>query len=147
MAGKKQYTAEQMIDALQATKGMITLASKRLGCSYNTMRRYIKLYPTVAEAQQNAKDDIDDQVELTLINMAMGERGSDGRYIREPNIASLIFYAKTQMRGRGYTEKLDIGFDLDQLKEFNEAMRTVGKDPSDVLRRITDKARSEQHLQ
>ena len=136
MAGKDQYTAQQMIDALTATKGMTTLAARRLQCSANTVRRYIDKYATVAEARRNAKEELDDQVELTLINMALGQRDEKGNYTREPNIASLIFYAKTQMRGRGYTERLDIGIELDKLREVMAAIESMNQEPAEVFNNI-----------
>jgi hypothetical protein len=104
MASDK-YTAQQMIDALEATKGMITVAARRLGCAPNTVRRYIVNYPTVAEAQVEARAALGDQVELTLATMALGERDTSGRYTREPNITALIFLAKTIYKDRGYVER------------------------------------------
>jgi transcriptional regulator of acetoin/glycerol metabolism len=37
VANKEAYTKEQMIEALRATKGMKTIAARRLGCDYNTV--------------------------------------------------------------------------------------------------------------
>jgi len=105
MASEK-YTAQQMIDALEAAKGMITIAARRLGCAPNTVRRYIAKYPTVAAAQAEAKEALGDQVELTLATMALGERNASGSYIREPNITALIFLAKTIYKDRGYVERV-----------------------------------------
>lgn len=136
MAGKEQYTAQQMIDALLATRGMTTLAAKRLGCSWNTVNRYIEKYPTVKAAQIEAQEQSGDMVELKLL-----ERVQAG------DTTAIIFALKTRYRDRGYNERLDIGFDVAQLKEFNEAMRNLGKDPADILRKMTDRARSEQRLQ
>ena len=51
MAGRNEkYTTQQMINALQYAQGFITHAADRLGCSYDTMRRYIRVHPTVKEA-------------------------------------------------------------------------------------------------
>ena len=104
MASEK-YTAQLMIDALTDTRGMITLAAKRLGCAPNTVRRYVENYATVAEAKKEAHENLGDQVELTLVSMALGERDKLGKFTREPNIASLIFLAKTQFKDRGYVER------------------------------------------
>lgn len=42
MAGTKQYSPEQIIYALEKTGGNVAAASRRLGCSDSTIRRYIK---------------------------------------------------------------------------------------------------------
>ena len=110
MASDK-YTAQEMIDALTFTKGMITVAARKLGCAPNTVRRYIREYKTVAEAKREAHENLGDQVELTLASMALGERDAAGRFIREPNIAALIFIAKTKFRDRGYVEKQHVQVD------------------------------------
>lgn len=84
---------------------MVTLAAKRIGCAPNTVRRYIREYVTVAEAKQEAHENLGDQVELTLVSMALGERSQTGKFIREPNIAALIFLAKTKFKERGFVER------------------------------------------
>lgn len=130
MASDK-FTAQDMIDALTATHGMITLAAKRLGCAPNTVRRYIDKYPTVAEAKQDAHEALGDQVELTLVNMALGKPSPDGMgWIVEPNIASLIFLAKTQFKERGYSERHEVtGKDGGSIEHQHE--HTVLSDLSD----------------
>jgi len=104
MANEK-YTAQEMINALTETRGMITLAAKRLGCAPNTVRRYVENYVTVAEAKYEAHENLGDQVELTLVSEALGERDANGKYTRAPNTASLIFLAKTKYKDRGYVER------------------------------------------
>ena len=136
MAGKEQYTAQQMIDALMATKGMKTLAARKLGCSYVTVQRYIEKYPTVRAAFEEAQEQSGDMVELKLLEQ-----------IQKGDTTAIIFALKTRYRSRGYNERLDIGFDIAQLKEFNEMMRSIGKDPAVVLKRMTDKARQDQLVQ
>jgi hypothetical protein len=109
MANREQYTAEQMINALKATRGMITYTSDYLGCDYKTVRRYIDKYATVKEAYEDAKDRIADNVENTLYDVAVGRRAKDGTYEIEPNVTALIFLAKTHpaLRGRGYAERTE----------------------------------------
>lgn len=125
-----------MIDALMATKGMKTLAARKLGCSYVTVQRYIEKYPTVRAAFEEAQEQSGDMVELKLLEQ-----------IQKGDTTAIIFALKTRYRSRGYNERLDIGFDIAQLKEFNEMMRSIGKDPAVVLKRMTDKARQDQLVQ
>lgn len=95
---REKYTAEQMIDALVATKGMITLAARQLGCAPNTVRRYIREYVTVREAQFEATEQMGDAVELALYDEAINKR----------NTAALIFLAKTKFKARGYVERQEV---------------------------------------
>lgn len=94
MANEK-YTAAQVAQALTDTKGMITLAAKKLQCSPNTIRRYIAEYKTVADAKEESREQMLDAVELALYDEAVHKR----------NIAALIFLAKTQGKSRGYVER------------------------------------------
>jgi hypothetical protein len=106
MANREQYTAQQMIDALKATRGMKTVAARRLGCAYNTVVKYIDKYPTVKAALDETRDGMGDSIESTLLATALGERDNDGGWKAEPNVSALIFLAKTHpaMRERGYGE-------------------------------------------
>lgn len=109
MANEK-YTAQQMIDALTEQHGMITLAARQLGCAPNTVRRYIREYVTVAEAQAIAHDTMGDEVESALYDEAINKR----------NTAALIFIAKTKYKDRGYVERQEVS----------------GKDGGDVAIRV-----------
>lgn len=97
MAKTEQFTAQEIIDALTATKGMITLAAQRLQCSPNTVRRYIREYKSVAEAQKDARDKMTDAVELKLYDKIMSG-----------DTTAMIFYLKTQAKDRGYIERQEL---------------------------------------
>ena len=97
MPSNEKYTAQQMIDAIRATKGQLTLAARHLGCAYNTVRRYVDNYPTVAEALAEETEKMGDAVELALYDEAVNKR----------NVTALIFLAKTKFRTRGYVERVD----------------------------------------
>jgi|OM-RGC.v1.025420069 hypothetical protein len=109
MANKEQYTAEQMITAIREANGMLTVAARRVGCTYNTIRRYVDNYPTVKQALDDTKQNLGDRIESTLLSQALGIRDSNtGEYTQEPNVTALIFLVKTHpvMRARGYTERV-----------------------------------------
>lgn len=93
----ERFTAEQVAAALREVRGMKTLAARRLGCSYNTVQRYIDEYASVKKAQQEASEERGDALELKAYNEAMNG-----------NTALLIFLLKTQFKDRGYTERLEI---------------------------------------
>jgi hypothetical protein len=92
-----KFTADQMIRALSETKGMITLAAQKLDCAPNTVRRYIREYPTIAQAQKDARDKMTDAVELKLYEKIMSG-----------DTTAMIFYLKTQAKERGYIERQEV---------------------------------------
>ena len=124
MAVNDKFSAQQMIDALQQTKGMVTLAARQLKCAPNTVRRYIREYTTVAAAATQANDLTGDTVELALYDEAVNKR----------NIAALIFLAKTKFKDRGYVERMEIDVRYVALiKQMEVAAGKAGIDLSDAL--------------
>ena len=91
---KSDRTAQRIIEALQESNGLLTLASKRTGLHYRTIERYIGACPAVREAAQMAKEQMIDLAESKLYQK-----------INEGEIAPIIFYLKTQAKDRGYIER------------------------------------------
>jgi GH24 family phage-related lysozyme (muramidase) len=98
MANKRQYTAEQVIEALKASAGIQAAAARRLGCDRNTIGNYIKRYATVRQALEEARDTTIDLAESKLI-----EKVQAGEW---PAIAfTLKTVGRTVGRHRGYVER------------------------------------------
>jgi hypothetical protein len=93
----RKYTPEQIIGALEECKGMIAPAARRLGCDRNTIKRYIKEYPAVAEAEKDLDEEVNDITELRLFDAI--ERGEAW---------AICFRLKCKAKGRGYVEKAEI---------------------------------------
>lgn len=129
MSRTNGYTAAEMIGALKATRGMITFAAKRLGCSPNTIRRYIELYPTVAEAMNELNEQEGDAIEIALYDEGVNKRNSN----------VLMFLAKTKHKGRGYierTEQVNFNVDTELIKRAIEAIEKQGLSASDVFENL-----------
>ena len=129
MSKPNQYTAAQMIDALTATRGMITFAARKLGCAPNTIRRYIKEYPTVEAALNELREQEGDAIELALYDEGVNKRNS----------AVLMFLAKTKHKARGYverTEQVNFNVDTDLLKRTLDAIEKQGLSASDIFNNI-----------
>ena len=97
MANKRQYTAEQVSQALRDSAGIQAAAARRLGCDRNTSGNYIKRYATVRQALEEARDTTIDLAESKLI-----EKVQAGEW---PAIA---FTLKTVGRHRGYVERSEV---------------------------------------
>jgi len=93
----EKFTAEQMIDALTKSKGMIAPAARSLRCSRNTVKRYLREYVTVEQAQKDEREAMTDTAELSLYNAVL--RGEAW---------AVCFYLKTQGKRRGYVERAEV---------------------------------------
>lgn len=94
---KQRYTATQVADTLQESNGLVGVAAERLGCTRRTVQRYIERYETVAQARDDARDNLTDTVEGKLIEKIKGG-----------DTTAIIFYLKTQAKNRGYVERQEV---------------------------------------
>lgn len=96
MPDRQHYSAKQVIDALEASRGMVYLAARRLGCSPQTVLNYCKRYPSVEAAKQTQRGELIDTAECKLWESV--ERG-------EAWGISLVL--KTLGKERGYVERTE----------------------------------------
>ena len=66
MARTQKYTVQQVVDALQATRGMVYIAAQRLGCTYQTIYNYRDRHPIVARTLIRESGTVNDTAELQL---------------------------------------------------------------------------------
>lgn len=62
-----KYTAQQFIDAIPGTGGVVSSIASRVGCAWNTAKKYIDEYATVQQAWQNERNRITDMAKDNLI--------------------------------------------------------------------------------
>jgi hypothetical protein len=96
--GKLRFTAQQVADALQACKGMLTVTAQYLNCDVDTVLNYCKRYPICEAAKRGARDEVLDEAELRLVAA-----------IQRDESWAITFCLRTIGRSRGYGERLDIG--------------------------------------
>jgi hypothetical protein len=101
MAGKQRYTKHQVMDALRASKGMASVAARRLGCDVDTVLIYCRRYSDVEAVKQEARIEILDEAELRL-----------WQAIRRDESWAIAFALKTIGRSRGYGERLDLNVSI-----------------------------------
>ena len=93
----EKYNAQQMIDAIQDAKGILTVAARKLQCSRMTVYRYINKYNTVKDAYEETNESNIDFVETKLMEQ-----------INKGNITAIIFFLKTKAKHRGYVERQEL---------------------------------------
>ena len=97
MANGNGYTAEELIDAIEKSRGYVTKAAYLLGCSRSTFYVYLKRFKTAQQALEDVREARHDHVESKLMELIDGG-----------NVAATIFYLKTQCKHRGYVERQEI---------------------------------------
>jgi hypothetical protein len=88
-----KVSTDEIIEALVAENGMLTIAAKRLKISFNTLKKYISKDPKVQEAISFIEEHSLDRAEKRLLTM-----------IDEGNTAAVFFYLKCKGKKRGFIE-------------------------------------------
>ena len=97
MANKNHFTADDFIKAIPGTGGIVTAIARRLGCDWDTAKKYITRYPTIARAYAAEKEMVKDIVESSLITKA-----------KEGESWAVKYYLSTQAKDRGYIERQEV---------------------------------------
>lgn len=124
------YTADEIIRAIRANKGMVSHAAKSLGTSRSTLKRYVDTYPEVQEAVYEAREDMGDTAEGKLFEAILNG---------EP--WAITFYLKTQHKARGYIERsqhVNVNIDIALLQKFENAATTAGLQPSQIIEALIE---------
>ena len=95
--GRRKFLVSQVAEALQESHGLQKLAAEELHCSRRTISNYIKKYPTVAEAYDEAREVVLDVAESKLY-----------KAINDGKEWAIKFYLSTVGKSRGYTQKQEI---------------------------------------
>jgi len=93
----EKYTTAQMIEALREKHGNLSAAARYLGCSRNTIARYIENYPTVKAVYDEERETLIDFAENQLFQQ-----------VKDGNITAIIFTLKTIGKHRGYVERQEL---------------------------------------
>jgi hypothetical protein len=97
---------KRLLEALEASLGVVTTACKAAKVSRDTHYRWIKEDPLYAAAVQELSDVAVDFAESNLHKL-----------IQEGNPSATIFYLKTKGKKRGYVETTDITTGGNALRE------------------------------
>jgi len=94
---KQRYSAEQVIEAIRKSRGLLSVVAQRLGCTRQTVENYVKRYPTVDRAVKEERQKVIDVAEGKLFEkLQSGESWA------------IQFILKTLGKERGYTERTEV---------------------------------------
>ena len=94
---KEKYTTAQIIEALREKHGNLSASARFLGCSRETISRYIRQYPTVKTVADEERETLIDFAENQLFQQ-----------VKDGNITAIIFTLKTIGKSRGYVERQEV---------------------------------------
>lgn len=72
MSGKPQYTAAQFIEAVPGSGGLISVIAAKIGCSWQTAKKYIETMPTIKTVYDDECAKVDDLAVKTVIDSMRG---------------------------------------------------------------------------
>lgn len=90
-----KFTVEQVCQALDKTRGMITLAADYLGCSTVTVHDYINRHKIIKETLDSYRERMLDKAEYNLVDK-----------IDEGDLAAIKYVLSTVGKKRGYGEEV-----------------------------------------
>ena len=93
------YSEKHFLTAIEGSKGFISTIADNMGCAFTTVYQWQKKSKAV-------KDAIEDE-RIRGLDFAEGQLFT---LMKEKNVAAVIFYLKTQGKGRGYVEKQELDF-------------------------------------
>lgn len=114
----KHYSDETLIEALNVTQGLISLAAKRVGCSPQTIYTRIKESEAVAATVKDKREELVDSAELALRNAVLnGESWAVG------------FTLKCLGKDRGYVERQELAHSgsLEVKRDIRLLMQMAGR--------------------
>lgn len=114
MAGKRRLKAQEVADALTASRGLVGPAARALGCDRSTVYRWKDRSATVRQAMDDAREAMTDLAEGALYKQV-----ADGQPW------AVQFYLKTIGKHRGYVERSEVDSvrDADLSKLTTEELR------------------------
>lgn len=95
---KGKYTAEQFVAAIDGSGGIIATIAKRVGCDWNTAKKYIDKLPSVTRAYLDECERVTDAAESVLIRSIVDDK----------DIASAKWWLTRKGRDRGFADAVDV---------------------------------------
>lgn len=94
---KKGYSMNTVLEAIEGSGGVMLGISKRLGCNWDTARRYVNKWETTRKAFDAEKQKILDLAESTVY-----------KAIKDGDVQSAKWVLATLGRDRGFSERQEL---------------------------------------
>ena len=97
MGANNHYKAQQFIDVIPGTGGIVTKIAAAVGCSWHTAKKYIDTYPTIGQAYDDECETVLDVAESVII-----------KKLTEQDEQTAKWYLAMKGTRRGYAQKQKI---------------------------------------
>jgi hypothetical protein len=117
----------RFLEALEKSAGLFNLACRKAGVPCSTIRKWLEVDPVFKEKYQEILEYQNDMIESKLL-----------KKIQEDDTTMIIFYAKTKLKHRGYSERAELdltskGESIKPDKEFTlNIVRTVYNSDTEI---------------
>lgn len=101
MARPEAIDREELINAIWAAQGKVTVAAQRLGCTVRTIYNYANKYATVQNAIDEARATWDEKL-VDLAELKLFQEVNDG------NAWAIKYALSTKGKSRGYVERQEV---------------------------------------
>ena len=101
MARPEAIDREELISAIWAAQGKVTVAAQRLGCTVRTIYNYANKYATVQNAIDEARAMWDEKL-VDLAELKLFQEVNDG------NAWAIKYALSTKGKSRGYVERQEV---------------------------------------
>jgi len=112
--GKQRYTAQEVVDAIEAEDGVVRDVAERLGCSRMTIYRYRDRYKTVAQALEKNRTSLVFEMRDRLKDLARDPDVTDS--VRRDAIQKLLEVFDDEIDWADRTRKEHSGPDGESLR-------------------------------
>jgi hypothetical protein len=108
MSKTPQFSAQHVIDAIPGTGGIVSVIARKLGCTWNTVKRYLDNMPTVKAAYDAEVDSTLDLAESVLLdNIRLSRRSQQENKVTVDSSDSKWYLTKKGKR-RGYGDAIEV---------------------------------------
>ncbi len=91
------YTAQDFIQAIPGTGGIVSAIARKVGCEWNTAKKYIDNYPTVRAAYDAECEVMLDLAESTVL-----------KNIKDGDTQDAKWYLTKKGKRRGYGDSMEV---------------------------------------
>ena len=113
------YTAQVFLEAIPGTGGIVSAIARKVGCDWNTAKKYIDQYPTVRAAYDAECEAMLDLAESTVL-----------KNIKDGDTQDAKWYLTKKGKRRGYGDTVALtgegGGPVRQVIEYVNDWRSVG---------------------
>lgn len=97
MGAKRNFTKEQVLDAVEGSAGIMSTIASKLQCDWHTAEKYVQKWECTKKAFKDEREKIIDLAESKLVQAV---NSGDGQMVR---------YVLSRLgKHRGYTEKQEV---------------------------------------